>query len=80
LLIFILDLISLYSGHVNLISCETSLYIGLGFIPRGIELFVISSLILCFAIDIDTSKIKKFFFKMINVNFHILKFLSYSLK
>jgi len=53
--LFIWDLIVLYSGHINPISYETSLNIRLGFISKGIELFLISSLILCFTIDIDAS-------------------------
>jgi len=49
------NLIVLYSGHINPISCEASLKIRLDFILKGIELFLILSFILCFKIDIDGS-------------------------
>jgi len=49
------DLIKLYSGHINPISLEILLYRGFIFIPKGIEIFSIPSLILCFIIDRDTS-------------------------
>jgi len=57
LLIFldIYDLIELYFGHINPISLEILLYRGFIFIPKGIELFLISSLILLFIKDRDTS-------------------------
>ena len=49
------DLIGLYSGHISPISLEILLYRGFIFIPNGIELFSIPSLILNFIIDRDTS-------------------------
>jgi len=49
------DLIELYSGHISSIYLEILLYRGFIFIPKGIELFSIPSLILCFIIERDTS-------------------------
>jgi len=49
------DLIELYSGHISPISLKILLYRSFIFIPKGTELFSISSLILCFIIDRDTS-------------------------
>jgi len=73
------DLIPFYSGHIKSISCETPLNIRLDFIPKGIELFPILSLILCFAINLVASN-SFFFFQNAYVNFHILKFPYYHLK
>jgi len=69
------DLIILYSGHINSIFCETALNIRLGFISKGIELFLIFSLILCFVIDTDASNsFSRLLYKKISfLSFKIMK-------